>query len=192
MRAMRAKHTTAFRVGAALGLGLMLTACGPIAFQDTVRYATAPEPEPEPEPKPKRVQVTADHILIDEKIQFDYDSAAIKAESHSILDEVVEVVKENPDISKIHVIGHTSSEGKDSYNKKLSGERAAAVVAYLTEHGIEAGRLSSEGKGESEPIADNDTEEGKEKNRRVEFKIEKGAPAATEAKAPARGRPGGK
>lgn len=172
--------------GTAAGLGLLLAACGPIAFQDTVNLGGPPKPEPPPvavETKPKRAQLSGDQIIISEKIQFDYNSAVIKPESHSLLDEVVEVLNENADITKLEIIGHTSSEGKASHNLKLSKDRAASVVAYLVEHGIDAGRLKSDGKGPNEPIADNDTEEGKEANRRVEFKV-------VERAAGARGRPG--
>ena len=194
---MRVKHSTASIVAAALGLGLLATGCGPIAFNDTVNYKLASaEPEPEPEPPAARAQLSGDHIVIDGKIQFEYDSAEIKSVSHELLDAVVQVMQDNPGIEEVDVIGHTSSEGSKKHNDKLSTERAAAVKSYLTDHGIEGKRLISEGKGSSEPIADNDTEEGKVANRRVEFKVTKMAAAEAGAEAGAkeggaRGRPGG-
>jgi outer membrane protein OmpA-like peptidoglycan-associated protein len=187
---MPAKHSPAFRIVVALGLGLSLNACGPIAFQDTIKFAeperkaaptpeleAAPAPEPEPERKPSRARVEGNQIVIDEMIQFEYDSAAILPESHGILDDVVKVMQDNPKIEQVDIIGHTSSEGSVKHNNKLSTDRAASVKQYLIDHGIDAGRLTSQGKGPSEPIADNDTEEGRIKNRRVEFKITKTAAA---------------
>ena len=84
---------------------------------------------------------------------------------------MVEVVKDNPQIKKILIEGHASSEGDASHNLKLSDERAKAVMAYLTEHGVAKDRLSAKGFGSTQPIADNNTEVGREKNRRVDFTI---------------------
>lgn len=189
---MRANTLRVLPVGATLVL--LMSACGPIAFQDSINFVK-PAPTPEPvavEAKPARAQITGDQIMLTEKIQFDYNSANIKEESHSLIDEVYDLLTANPDITLLDIVGHTSSEGSDSTNLKLSKERAAAVKDYLVNKGIDAKRLSSQGKGEKEPVADNETEEGKEKNRRVEFKIEKRTPAAEGGEAGgARGRPGG-
>jgi outer membrane protein OmpA-like peptidoglycan-associated protein len=202
---MPAKHSPAFRLVVALGLGLSLTACGPIAFQDTIKFAEperkaepkleaapAPDPEPAPERKPSRARISGDQIVIDEMIQFEYDSAEILPVSHGILDDVVKVMKDNPQIEQVDIIGHTSSEGSLKHNNKLSTDRAASVKQYLIDHGIDTGRLTSQGKGPSDPIAENDTEEGRIKNRRVEFKIVKMGAADGAAKSGgARARPGG-
>lgn len=187
MTIMRAKLSPAFHIAAALGLGLLATACGPIAFQDSIRFAAAPEPEPEPEPPPKRAHATlaGDRIELDDKIQFGYDSAVIERASYELLDDVVTLLKDNPEMS-IDIVGHTSTEGSASHNKRLSTDRAAAVRTYLEEHGIDAARLSSQGKGEEEPIADEADEAGKEANRRVEFRVTKGKPARSGIRA----RPG--
>jgi OOP family OmpA-OmpF porin len=128
-------------------------------------------PPPKPEPKPERVTVKQDRIEIKEKIMFDVDKATIKPESHGLLDEIVGVVQKNQQLKKISIEGHTDSDGSDKYNRKLSDQRAGAVKAYLVEHGVVEQRLASIGYGESAPIADNGTAEGKEKNRRVEFLI---------------------
>jgi outer membrane protein OmpA-like peptidoglycan-associated protein len=187
LASMRAKNSPAFMV-AALGL---LVGCGPIAFNDTINFAEAkpaPEPKPtleaspEPETKPRtvpaRARLTGDRIVIDEMIQFEYDSAEIKPESHGILDEVVKVLTDNPRVEKLDIVGHTSSEGSDAHNNELSTNRAASVKQYLIDHGIDAARLTSQGKGESDPLESNDTEEGKIANRRVEFKVTKMAGGA--------------
>jgi outer membrane protein OmpA-like peptidoglycan-associated protein len=191
--AMPAKHSPAFRIAVALGLGLTFTACGPIAFQDTVNFKS-PEPKPEPEPAPEmgHARLEGDHIIIDDKIQFEHNSSEIKPVSFEILDDVVKVMQDNPQVEQLDVIGHTSSEGSAKLNKKLSTDRAAAVKDYLISHGVDASRMISEGKGPSEPIADNDTEEGRVANRRVEFKVTKmgSAEGGAAAKGGARARPG--
>jgi OOP family OmpA-OmpF porin len=159
-------------------LGAASSGCGgATAFADTrslviAGQPPAPPPPPEPPPlAPKRVEVTADKIVIREKIQFDVDKATIKPESNGLLDEITGVLKDNPQLRKVSIEGHTDSDGADTYNTKLSQGRADAVMAYLISHGIERDRLSAKGFGESKPIAGNDDEAAKEKNRRVEFII---------------------
>ena len=130
----------------------------------------APPPPPKADP-PKRVEVKDKSIAISEKIQFELNKAIIKAASHALLDEIVGVLKDNPHLRKIAVEGHASADGDAKANKTLSDERAKAVVAYIVGKGIDAGRLEAKGWGEEKPIADNKTEEGRDKNRRVEFNI---------------------
>jgi outer membrane protein OmpA-like peptidoglycan-associated protein len=84
---------------------------------------------------------------------------------------VVDIMKQNPDIRKVRVEGHTDSKGSDAYNIKLSQRRANAVRDYLIAHGVEADRLVAVGYGETRPVADNGTAEGRARNRRVEFTI---------------------
>lgn len=163
--------------GPALSLTLLLTGCGgTITFQGQQAFNVgghpAPAAAPTPPPAPaSRVNVRNNKIEIDEKIQFEHDKANILPVSHGLLDEVVKVMKENPQIKKVLIEGHSSSEGDAAHNLKLSDERAKAVMHYLTDHGIDKGRLSSKGFGTTQPVADNATEQGKEKNRRVEFTI---------------------
>lgn len=138
-----------------------------IAINGTPPVVEAPPPEPQ-----KRVEVRDNQIVINEKVQFEYDSAKILEVSHSLLDEVAKVIKEHPQIKRIEVQGHASAEGSDDYNMKLSDKRAKAVMKYLTgKAGIDKAMLQAKGMGETVPIADNETEDGKEKNRRVEFHI---------------------
>lgn len=101
-------------------------------------------------------------------IQFDFDSDVIRPESKAVLDALHAGLKDAPE-SAITIVGHTSSEGAEDYNRDLSQRRAAAVVAALVELGIDAARLSAQGAGEARPIADNATETGRSLNRRVEI-----------------------
>ena len=157
-------------------LALGFAGCGgTISFQGQKAFAVtgnaAPPPAPVAPPVRKRVTVRNNKIEIDEKIQFAHDKATILEASYGLLNEVVEVVKDNPQIKKILIEGHASSEGDAAHNLKLSDERAKAVMTYLAEHGVAKERLSAKGFGSTQPIADNNTEAGREKNRRVDFTI---------------------
>lgn len=156
-----------------LGVAMLaVTACGGVTkFADTTAISIkGPAIEAPPEP-PKRVEVKADRIEITEKIQFELDKAIIRPESHGLLDEIVQVIRENTHIKKVDIIGHTSDEGSDVYNMSLSDKRAKAVMEYLTSHGIDKGRLNAKGLGESQPLSENTNEKNREANRRVEFLI---------------------
>lgn len=119
-----------------------------------------------------RVVLENNRIDFKEKIQFDNDKATIKPESDSLLHDIAQVIKDNPQVKKISVEGHASSEGNPAHNKTLSQERAKAVVEYLEKkEGIDTSRLTSTGWGSEKPIADNATQEGREANRRVEFLV---------------------
>ncbi|MOA46899.1 Outer membrane porin F precursor [compost metagenome] len=78
---------------------------------------------------------------------------------------------EDADVVSIKVVGHTDSVGSDAYNQALSERRASSVAEYLLSQGVAPNKVTSEGRGESQPIADNETEEGRAKNRRVELHI---------------------
>ncbi|MCU0471095.1 MAG: OmpA family protein [Arcicella sp.] len=107
--------------------------------------------------------------LVTRGILFDVNSDKIKPESYGILKEIGTVLKENPTV-KVRIIGHTDSDGEDAKNLDLSKRRAASVKnALSTEFGIEANRLETDGKGESQPSDPNTTAQGKANNRRVEF-----------------------
>jgi outer membrane protein OmpA-like peptidoglycan-associated protein len=157
-----------------LALPLLVSACGPRVFEagaakviepGTPLAVEAPVEEP-------RVEVTDDKIVIREKIQFDFDKATIRPESDDLLAEIAKVMNENPRLKKIRIEGHASSEGDHDHNVDLSQRRAKAVLAHLTKKGkVDKGRLESEGYGPDRPIASNDTESGRETNRRVEFTI---------------------
>lgn len=105
------------------------------------------------------------------EILFETNKATIKSSGATVLEELGNVLKENPKIS-ISITGHTDSDGKDNDNQKLSEQRAISVKNYLASNfGVEKSRMTTNGKGETEPIAENSSEEGKKQNRRVEFKI---------------------
>jgi OOP family OmpA-OmpF porin len=91
--------------------------------------------------------------------------------SFSLLDEIAGVIKNAPHIKKVAIEGHASAEGNKAVNLKLSDDRAKSVMKYLVDKGIEKERLTAKGYGSTKPIAENDSEEGREKNRRVEFNI---------------------
>jgi outer membrane protein OmpA-like peptidoglycan-associated protein len=143
----------------------------PVVFQGQTTLAvvgTAPVAEVA---APPRVEVRDNKIEIHEKIQFDLDKATIKPESFSLMDEIGSVITKNPQIKRIQIEGYASSEGDAGHNKKLSDDRAKSVMKYLTDHGTALTRLTAIGFGVDKPIADNSTEDGREKNRRVEFTI---------------------
>ena len=103
-------------------------------------------------------------------MEFDFDKANIRDEYKPRLDGDVKVLQDNPGMT-IMIEGHTDSVGSDAYNKVLSERRANAVKAYMVEGGVDAGRMETAGKGESTPVADNGTREGRAKNRRVEITV---------------------
>jgi len=103
-------------------------------------------------------------------INFGFDSEIISKESFPLLDEFGKALKGGLSDSVIMVAGHTDSDGSEVYNQKLSEKRAKSVAAYLRDaHGISSDRLLIKGFGEKQPVVDNDTEENRFKNRRVEF-----------------------
>jgi OmpA-OmpF porin, OOP family len=136
-----------------------------------------PEPEPPPAetPPPPKVEVKEDRIELNEKVNFETGKATLLADSKTLLDEVAKVLGDHPEIQKIRIEGHTDNQGGTAYNQRLSNNRAKAVRAYIVAKGIDGKRLESKGFGESKPIADNKTPEGKEQNRRVEMHITKRA-----------------
>ncbi|MBN2575440.1 MAG: OmpA family protein [Deltaproteobacteria bacterium] len=131
-----------------------------------------PDADPQKNGCPGKVRVTEEEIVILEQVRFKTGSSKILPASDELLTQVAAVLAEHPEILKVEVQGHTDNRGKRKYNKKLSEKRAASVVKWLVKRGqVDAGRLTSHGYGMEEPIAENDTAEGRQKNRRVQFKI---------------------
>lgn len=114
------------------------------------------------------IEVNASIVL--NNIFFDVNKYELKPESQVELDKVVELLKDNPTV-RIQISGHTDNAGKPADNLTLSNNRAKAVVSYLINNGIQAQRLSFKGFGETQPVSENLTEEGKAKNRRTELKV---------------------
>ena len=108
-------------------------------------------------------------IILDD-VLFDFDKSNIKPEGAAILDRLVAFMNENKDKS-VNLAGHTDSIGTEAYNQRLSERRANSAKDYLIKRGVDASRVSAQGFGESKPIADNKTAQGRAKNRRVEIKV---------------------
>jgi outer membrane protein OmpA-like peptidoglycan-associated protein len=116
----------------------------------------------------KKMEVGNSVVL--KNIFFDFNKATIRPESANELNRLIKLLKDNPGV-KIELGSHTDNMGSDDYNLKLSDSRSQSVVEYLVAKGIAAGRLVAKGYGESKPIGSNDTEAGRQSNRRTEFKI---------------------
>jgi OmpA-OmpF porin, OOP family len=101
-------------------------------------------------------------------INFDTGKAIVLPDSESVLGEVVKLLEQNPDL-KLRIEGHTDNQGAAAANQALSERRAQAVVAWLVMHGVTASRLTAKGLGQTTPVADNSTPDGRAKNRRVEL-----------------------
>jgi outer membrane protein OmpA-like peptidoglycan-associated protein len=109
-------------------------------------------------------------VTFDSGLLFDFDSAALRSNAEQNLAEFAESMKDFED-TKILIVGHTDSKGPADYNQDLSERRAQSASDYLDRQGLNSGRLITVGKGESEPVAPNETEEGRQQNRRVEVAI---------------------
>ena len=135
------------------------------AVEPTPEPAPAPIVDTEPEPAPELVRVELD-------VKFDFDKSRVREESYSDIKNLADFMQQYPQTSTT-VEGHTDSVGTDQYNQRLSERRAEAVRNVLVnEYGVEGGRVNSVGYGESRPVADNSTEEGRQINRRVEAEVE--------------------
>jgi OOP family OmpA-OmpF porin len=133
--------------------------------------AKPPEPEIEPPPPPPKATLAGEKIDLSETVQFETDSAVLVDRSKQLLDDVVRELNEHPEVKKVLIEGHTDAVASKKHNMKLSQDRVASVKAYLLSKGIEGKRLQTKAYGETRPIASNKTEEGRAKNRRVDFKI---------------------
>lgn len=132
-----------------------------------------------PAAPPPRVVLTDSNIQILDKVQFETGSDKLLPVSFPLLDQVAQVMLENEQIELIEIQGHTDSTGSAGINRKLSAARAESVKRYLMDKKIAKGRMTAKGYGPDVPIADNATPEGRDANRRVEFKILKQGPKKT-------------
>lgn len=116
------------------------------------------------------VPIEVGETVLLNNIFFETNKATLKSASYAELNRIKKIMDKNPQL-KIEISGHTDNVGDKSYNQNLSLKRAQAVLDYLKNKGIETNRMSSKGYGMEKPVADNSTEEGRAKNRRVEFTI---------------------
>ncbi|MFJ4457000.1 OmpA family protein [Pseudomonas sp. NPDC089392] len=129
------------------------------------QYPAAP-PVPEAERAPEV-------IILDDNgaVMFAFDSAELTPAAQQRLQGLVEKLNA-PTVAKVRVVGHTDNVGSDSYNQALSERRASSVAEFLISQGLEPGKVTSQGRGESEPVTDNESEEGRTRNRRVELHLD--------------------
>lgn len=146
----------------------------PTGFVRDFAVRVLPRPAVAPT-SPLQVVLGIDRIEVNHRVEFDFDSADLLPFSAPILDAVAKILVDNPDVELLRIEGHTDAQGSTEYNQKLSEQRAAAVKAALVQKGIVAERLSSVGFGESKLLDTADTEDAAEKNRRVEFVVERRA-----------------
>ncbi len=140
----------------------------------SMKVSLVPGPKTSTTPAPKKTPlavVREKKIEINQKIRFETGSDALVGGSLPILDAVSVIMRDNQEIAKIRIEGHTDSRGEADFNKRLSEDRAESVANYLLKSGVDAGRLETVGHGEEVPVADNSNPQGRAKNRRVDFVI---------------------
>jgi outer membrane protein OmpA-like peptidoglycan-associated protein len=125
-----------------------------------------------PPPTPAKVKLTARKIEILEQVHFETNKDVIRHESFDLLNDVAQVFKDNPQIKKVLIEGHTDNKGNPKKNLLLSQKRAESVKKFLVKAGVNPDRLECKGFGQEKPIEDNKTATGRAANRRVEFSIQ--------------------
>lgn len=133
---------------------------GSLAAADAAMMNLGENPDPRDVARALSIQV----------INFEVDKAVIPDVNQAFLERAAKIIEEVPD-ANLMIIGHTDSQASDAYNMELSRERADSVKAYLVSQGIDESKLSTKGMGETDPIADNSTEQGRFRNRRIEFVV---------------------
>ena len=133
---------------------------------------------PTPQECIRRIEI----VLAERKITFAPGSAEIEGESAEVVDEIAEVLRACREVEmQVEIAGHTDSQGRETMNRDLSEARAMAVLEALADRRVPISRITAKGYGETQPIADNDSEAGREANRRIEFRLLAPAPAAGES-----------
>lgn len=174
--------------------GASTTGTGTVGSTASTRAVTSPNPRVQQALtrfNARRNDAGAIVLTLPENVLFDFDRADLRPDARAALDEIAAVLAEYAP-APAEVVGHTDSRGEDAYNQTLSERRAEAVRVYLAANGVEAGRLSAAGRGETAPVAPNerpdgaDDPEGRQQNRRVEIVIQ-----TPEGAQPATGTPGG-
>jgi OOP family OmpA-OmpF porin len=132
--------------------------------------AAPPAPAPAvPAPRPAPVSVRQ-AVVIQADALFDFDKSVVRPDGKKSIDDALDKLR-GVDLEMVIATGHTDSIGTDAYNQKLSERRAAAVKDYLVSKGIASAKITTIGKGESQPVATNKTAEGRQKNRRVDIEF---------------------
>lgn len=141
----------------------------------------APEPKkveaepapaaPAPTPAPAPVTSTTERLTVDGKTLFATNSAVLTSAGQAAISNVVQQISSFDKVDGVSVSGHTDSRGSEAYNQSLSEKRAASVANYMISQGVSASLISSVGRGELEPVADNATADGRQQNRRVEIDV---------------------
>lgn len=129
---------------------------------EPVVQAKAPAPAPPPPPEPVVI------ASISGDVAFDLNKATLKPDFYPELDQIITTLNESPE-TRFEIVGHADSTGEADYNQGLSERRAEAVADYFRRHGIAADRFTTSGRGEMDPVASNETKEGRARNRRVDI-----------------------
>ncbi|SEH74251.1 Outer membrane protein OmpA [Stutzerimonas xanthomarina] len=156
--------------GALIGGGMAAAYCWANGTeQETVAVVETVEPAPMAEPEPEPV---LEAVRVELDVKFDFDKATVREDAYDDIEVLADFMKQY-DQTSTTVEGHTDSIGTDAYNQRLSTQRAQAVRdALVNRYGVEADRLEAVGYGESRPVADNSTDQGRAINRRVEASVE--------------------
>lgn len=156
--------------GALIGGVLGASYCWVHGAEEQVAEVPPPAPAPEPAPAP----LPKEETIVVRDLHFAFDSSKVDAQDKDKLNEIAGRLKGEAATTELNIAGHTDSVGSDAYNQKLSERRAHAVANYLVDQGVPASSIKSvEGYGESQPVADNKTKEGRAENRRVEIQIKR-------------------
>ena len=149
--------------------GRALPECSPARAAPAQPTAPAAPAAPAPAARPAPASVRQ-AVVIQADALFDFDKSVVRPDGRKSIDDALAKLK-GVDLELVIATGHTDSRGSDAYNQKLSERRAAAVKDYLVSKGIPASKITTIGKGESQPVATNKTDEGRQKNRRVDIEF---------------------
>jgi OOP family OmpA-OmpF porin len=152
-----------YKFGRPAAKAMIISETRPVVAPQEEPRVVAVTPAPEPQPVSEKVSFAAEAL-------FDFDKAIVKPEGKVALDDLLAKLQ-GMNTEVMIAVGHTDSKGSNGYNDKLSLRRSDAVKAYLVSKGLEPTRLYTEGKGEAQPVADNTTDEGRAKNRRVTIEV---------------------